>query len=135
MESQTHIDLVKTAYEYIKCLVPVVNHCLIETDSSGNCSTTHIIGNFVPDVYYQADNLLIIGEAKTSFDFERKHSKEQYEAYFLHCKSFPGQAILVISIPWQLIASAKNFFRRKRLQKHFSFEIVILDELGRCFKV
>lgn len=135
MESQIHINLVKTAYNYIKQLIPYEDHSLIETDSSGSCSTVHIAGNFIPDVYYLGNNLLIVGEAKTASDFERKHSKEQYEAYILHCNSFTGQAILVISIPWQILATAKNFFRRKRQQGQIHFEIVILDEFGGCFKV
>ena len=135
MESQEHIDLVKVTYNYISKLVPYENRCLIETDSSENNSSVHVIGNFIPDVYYSFGDLLLIGEAKTELDFERKHSKEQYNAYINECNLFWGEAILVISVPWQIIASAKNYFRRKKNRGEITFNVVILDEMGRCFNI
>ena len=86
MESRVHVDLVRVAYNYLITLIPKTNVRFIKTDSSGICSGVHIIGNYVPDLYYSFDGLLVIGEAKTESDFERKHSKDQFNAYIKQCK-------------------------------------------------
>ena len=81
MESSTHINLVNIITKYVSSIVPVSNRCLIEVDSSGEKSLVRSINNFIPDVYYSFDELLIIGEAKSENDFLRTHSKNQYDAY------------------------------------------------------
>lgn len=133
MESQAHIGLVKTIYNYILKLVNEENHCLIEMDSSGNNSNVRVMNNFVPDVFYSFDNLMIIGEAKTEHDFDRKHSLQQYDAYIKECSVFQGEAILIIGVPWQISATAKNFFRRKKNKEEISFKVVVIDEMGGSF--
>ena len=135
MESHAHINLVKIAYNYLTNLVPDENIGLIQVDTSGNCSAVRVIGNFVPDLYYECDGLLVIGEAKTEADFDKKHSRAQFNAYIQQCKLHEGRAIFIISVPWQLLITAKNYFRLKRKQVDINFEIVVLDEQGRSFKV
>lgn len=135
MESQKHINLVKIIYNYILGLVNEKNHCLIETDSSGQNSNIRVVNNFVPDVYYSFNNMMIIGEAKTELDFERKHSRQQYDAYIRECTFFQGESILIIGVPWQITASAKNYFRRKKNRDGINFKIVIIDELGRSYEL
>lgn len=135
MESQVHIDLVNKIYEYACEYIAEDNRCLIETDSSGNNSTIHVINNYVPDLFYSFENTLIIGEAKTELDFERKHSKEQFDAYIKECNLFGGNAMLVIGIPWQLCSTAKNYFRRKKNIGEITFSVTIIDELGRSFTI
>jgi len=135
MESQIHINLVKVAYNYLSTLIPETNVRFIKMDSSGNCSGIHIIDNFVPDLYYAFDGFLVIGEAKTESDFEKRHSKDQFDAYIKQCNLHEGRALLIISVPWQLLITAKNYFRRKKMQNKIDFEIVVLDEQGRCFKI
>ena len=135
MESQVHIDLVKKIYEYACESIAEDNRCLIETDSSGNNSTVHVINNFVPDLFYSFEKTLIIGEAKTELDFERKHSCEQFDAYIKECNLFGENAMLIIGVPWQLCATAKNYFRRKKNIGEIIFSVIIIDELGRSFTI
>ena len=135
MESQSHIDLVKVAINYIRTIVPSDNFDFIQIDSAGSNNPIKFVGNFVPDIYYSYDSMLIIGEAKTINDFDRPHSKEQYEAYIIECDMHDGKAILVISVPWQFVITAKNYFKRIKVCKRTSFEVVIINELGRCFKI
>ncbi len=135
MESQVHIDLVNRIYEYACKCITEDNRCLIEMDSSGNNSTVHVIDNYVPDLFYSFEDTLIIGEAKTELDFERKHSKEQFDSYIKECNLFGGNAMLVIAIPWQLCSTAKNYFRRKKNVGEINFLVTIIDELGRSFTI
>lgn len=130
MESQAHIDLVKIIYEYVINLVDEERRCLITMDSLGQNSNVHVINNFVPDVFYSFNKLMIIGEAKTELDFDRKHSQQQYEAYIKECAIFEGRSILIIGVPWQVSASARNYFRRKKNNNEIDFEVVIIDEMG-----
>lgn len=131
MESQEHIELVKIAYQYISEKIEEENRPLIELDSSGCNSSFRVQGNFIPDVYYSLDGRMFIGEAKTELDFDRKHSKEQYDSYIEELNNFDGEGWLIISVPWQIVPTAKNYFRRKKFKGDLQFEIIILNDLGK----
>lgn len=131
MESQAHIDLVKRAMEYAKRILPETEHILIQSDSAGNNSEVRVLGNFVPDVYYCNSECLIIGEAKTIDDFDRKHSRDQYDAYIDECMLFDGSSHLIIAVPWQLMITAKNYFKRIKQKKSINIQIIIVNELGK----
>lgn len=133
MESQIHINLVNVALEYIKSIVPEDERSLIYTDTAGNNNSTRVIGNYIPDVYYNNGGKLIIGEAKTLNDFEKLHSKEQFLAYMNEFLVFHGECILVVSVPWQLIKTAKNYFARLRREMDVNVKVIILNEMSRCF--
>lgn len=135
MESQTHINLVNIATEYIKSIVPKDEHPLIYIDTSGNNNSTRIIGNYIPDVYYNYRGKLVIGEAKTLNDFEKLHSKKQFAAYMKEFLLFQGECILVVSVPWQLVKTAKNYFVRLRRQMGVNVKVIILNEMSRCFLI
>ena len=129
-ESQSHVKLVNIAFDYIK--KKISNNCesLIECDSVSTQKPSKIIGGFIPDVFFTYRDLLIIGEAKTEDDFERRHSKNQYAAYIQECCRFDGKAILVIAVPWNMIFTAKNYFRRLKADVGFLGEIIILNNIG-----
>lgn len=135
MESQTHIDLVNITIEYIKDIVSEENHSFIHADTSGNNNAVKIIGNYIPDVYYCYNRKLVIGEAKTINDFERPHSKEQFVAYMNEFSLFEGECTLVVSVPWQLVRTAKNYFRQLRYKMHVDVQVIILNETSRSFLV
>lgn len=135
MESQTHINLVSIATEYIKSIVPKEVHSLIYIDTSGNNNSMRVIGNYKPDVYYNYGGKLVIGEAKTLNDFEKLHSKEQFVAYMNEFLLFQGECILVVSVPWQLVKTAKNYFVRLRRQMGVNVKVIILNEMSRCILV
>lgn len=135
MESQAHIDLVDIALQYIKTIIPAENHEMIQYDSAGSNGAVKVIGNYVPDIYYNYAGKLIIGEAKTINDFDRVHSQNQFESYISECELFTGDTLIVVSVPWQLVSTAKNYFRRTKIRKNVSIKIIVINEIGRCFEV
>ena len=135
MESKEHIELVKVAYQYISSQLSDLDRPLISTDSDGNLSSYRVQGNYIPDVYYSDTSFMYIGEAKTEKDFGRKHSQEQFLSYIRELKLFSGKGVLVISIPWQLVATAKNYFRRLKMKEKCNTQVVILNELEQVFVV
>lgn len=135
MESQAHVDLVKRVLEYSKRIIPSETIDLIQIDSDGETCKFRTSNNFVPDIFYDFNGLMVIGEAKTYDDFERKHSLKQYEDYLETCKYYSGEAVLVIGVPWQLVAKAKNYFKRIKRNEHLEITIVIVNELGKDYKV
>ncbi len=135
MESQTHINLVNIIAEYIKSFVPEEEHSLIYMDTAGNSNAVRVIGNYIPDVYYSDGGKLVIGEAKSLNDFERQHSKEQFEAYMNEFLLFQGECTLVIGVQWQLVITAKNYFARLRRQMGVDVNVIIINKMSRCFFV
>lgn len=129
-ESQAHMDLVKIAYEYIESIVPEGMKGLIQCDTPITSRPTKVVGGYIPDIYFWNGDLLIIGEAKTLNDFDNKHSKMQIEAYFIECSKFFGKGTLVLSVPWQLVFSVKNYVRSLRRKYNSNFDIVVINELG-----
>ena len=121
--------------EYIKTIVAPDLHAIIQYDSADSSRPTKVIGNFIPDVYYWHADRLIIGEAKTINDFDRPHSRDQYDAYIKECKNFFGRSTLVVSVPWQMVATAKNYFRRLKKEHATDIPIIIVNELGRHFEI
>ena len=134
-ESRNHIELVAVAVKYIKTIVAPELHAIIQYDSADSSRPTRVIGNFIPDVYFWHNDQLIIGEAKTINDFDRPHSIDQYEAYIKECRNFYGHSTLVISVPWQVVATAKNYFRRLKKEFATDIPIIIINELGRHFEI
>ena len=134
-ESREHVELVLVAVEYVKKILPSELHAIIQYDSADSHRPTKVIGNYIPDVYFWQAGKLIIGEAKTINDFGRPHSKDQYHAYIKECKSFHGKALLIISVPWQIVATAKNYFRRLKKEFNTDIPIIIINELGRYFEI
>lgn len=134
-ESRKHVELVAVAVKYIETIVAPEFHAIIQYDSADSSRPTKVIDNFIPDIYYWHANHLIIGEAKTINDFDRPHSHAQYNAYIKECDNFFGHSTLVISIPWQLVATAKNYFRCLKKEYATNVPIIIINELGRHFEI
>ena len=131
MESNIHIELVRKIIEYVEKRIPEANYKLIQSDSNGNNSTIRVIGDYIPDVYYRYENLLVIGEAKTLNDFDKIHSREQFSAYLSELQLFDGDKQLIIAVPWQLTISVKNYFRRIKKNDDLKVTIVIINEWGK----
>lgn len=135
MESQTHINLVNRLIVYAKGILPESDHIMIQSDSAGNTGSTRVVGNYIPDLYFCCKDDLIIGEAKNIDDFDRKHSRDQFESYICECQVFDGKSKLLVAVPWQLMCTAKNYFKRLKQKKELQFEIVIINELGKETKI
>lgn len=131
-ESRNHMTLVNIIVQYIYSILPKEISILVQFDSPDAIMRPEMVNNkFIPDVFFEYNGTLIIGEAKTIHDFDKKHSREQFVSYLSRCDSFYGNACLIVSIPWELFATGKNYFRYIKANKNSSTPIVILNEFGK----
>ena len=93
-ESQKHYDLVNQLKEYVLETFPI-EEVLLRTDIVGE-GTKKLPTGYKPDLFYEFNGLIIIGEAKTSFDIDKIHSKEQYNSYMQYCSTHGENSILII---------------------------------------
>ena len=135
-ESRAHIDLVLIAAKHIKNTLPSDLAGLVQYDFPDAVRPTKAIKDFIPDIYFWHEDILIIGEAKTINDFDRQHSVDQYTAYLKECHEFCGTSKLVIAVPWQLVATAKNYLRRLRTQLECEDVVIeVINEQGKSFVI
>lgn len=78
------------------------------------------INSFIPDLYARIfkTNIVIIGEAKTSFDLDTSHSESQITAFLKYCSGRDNH-IFLLSVPWDTKRYAINILKN----------IVLLNEL------
>lgn len=128
-ESKTHQRLVKILIEYVKKVVGPDMSCFIQSDIGDEyqlCPQTE--EGFRPDVFYEYNGRLILGEAKTSDDVSRKHSLEQYYSYLKKCSLYNGKAEYVMAVPWREYAEANNIIKKIQKDLPGEYEIKILRE-------
>lgn len=134
-ESAKHLELVKRIITYVGKL-PNIEASLIQSDLPESIEKPDsTMEGFRPDIYYNYSNFMIIGEAKTSYDFERKHSIEQYKAYYNKCNAFNGKSIFILAIPWTESISAKNLLRRIKKNSNYEIETWVINDTGRVEKL
>lgn len=132
-ESLIHKQYINIIYGYCLDLVPKNHSKLILMDGNDNLLSKEvppIIGGFRPDLYYEFNSLLIIGEAKTKNDYHTRHSLNQYKEYLRYCSHYWGESYLIICCPWMCTADVKNII--KTINKEYKNEtnIIILDEIS-----
>lgn len=89
-----------------------------------------VTDGFHPDLYYRHNGILIIGEAKTVEDVERRHSKLQYDAYFRECESFNGEKYIVVSSAWSIAMSFRTILKHLKRANNYSSHIIVVSEEG-----
>lgn len=129
-ESIEHQNSVRRIVEYVKALVPKETLDRICADLPDYEKPSLAYDSFIPDVEYSYNGTLILGEAKTYDDYNREHSRKQYEAYVRECKKYPGEATIIIAVPWQLHITAKNHFLHLKKKQNVNIKIVIMSENG-----
>lgn len=130
-ESAKHLQLVNMVIDRVIDIVGEDKRCFIMSDAADNYPLSpQTQEGFRPDVFYQFNDLLIIGEAKTSDDVTRLHSKLQYESYMRKCALFNGKAIFIVAVPWTDHAAAHNTICKIRKTLLGHFEVQILDGIG-----
>ena len=126
-ESKDHQQLVEILVEYVKDSVGVDLCCFIQSDASDEYTISpQTDEGFRPDVFFEYNGRLIIGEAKTENDISRRHSIEQYYSYLKKCAQYHGKAEYVMAVPWMGQAEANNII--KKISKEFpgDYEIKVL---------
>ena len=127
-ESAQHQKLVKGIIEYVETIVGDDKKCFITSDVADGTNISPLTAEgFRPDVFYQYDDVLIIGEAKTSDDIDRRHSKLQYDSYIKKCALFNGQAYFIVSVYWVDKAQIHNILRKIRNKHPGNYIIKILE--------
>ena len=131
-ESNQHILLVNNIVSYIKQNVQDIIASLLLVDLPDSVYKPQSVFNgFIPDVYYNFKEKLIIGEAKTDNDVERIHSLNQYEAYFTEAFNFDGDSIIVFSVTWRMYGTIKNIIRLTKKKNNFDkIKVIVINNKG-----
>lgn len=130
-ESAQHFQLVNLIIDEVVSVVGETNRCFIMSDAADGYALPPLTEEgYRPDVYYQYQNSLIIGEAKTSDDVARMHSKLQYESYLKKCSFFKGKAVFLAAVPWTEHAVIHNILRKLRQKYPGTYEVRIIDGIG-----
>ena len=130
-ESAQHLQLVNCIIDEVVNIVGEANKCFIMSDVADGYALSPLMEEgYRPDVYYQYQNILLIGEAKTSDDVARVHSKLQYESYLKKCSLFRGTAVFLAAVPWTEHATIHNILRKLRQKYPGAYEVRIIDGIG-----
>lgn len=126
-ESSNHRKLVELIIEYVGKKVGQDCICFIETDLSDEHPLPQMTDEgFRPDVFFEYNGTLIIGEAKTSDDILREHSRQQYASYLRKCSLYLGNSEFVIAVPWTDQATANNILMKIKRDIPGTYNITVL---------
>lgn len=129
-ESANHRKLVELIIEYVGEKVGCDYACFIQSDVIDEHPLPQLTDEgFRPDVFYEYNGTLIIGEAKTSNDIMREHSIRQYASYLRKCSLYNGSAEFVISVPWTDQATANNILKKIKRDYAGEYKITVLKGL------
>ena len=110
-ESSAHKKLIEFMVLRINKMAPKKNGIFM-IDSEDTPLPISVNGGIFPDAYYCDGDVLILGEAKTINDVDRKHSIHQYEKYIETIESFEGLGIFVLCVHWDTFLMAQKIIRR-----------------------
>ncbi len=127
-ESNTHNKLVQNIIQKCIEIIGEEKSCLISVDGiDGYAIPPMTVEGFRPDVYYEYNGMMVIGEAKTSNDIDRMHSKQQYESYIKKCSLYNGSAVLLVAVHWSDKAAMHNILRKISKKHSGSYKIIVLE--------
>lgn len=127
-ESAQHQKLVKEIIEYVEAFVGQDNRCFISSDAADGMILSPLTEEgFRPDVYYLYDDVLIIGEAKTSNDVGRLHSRQQYNSFLRQCSLFSGKAYFIAAVYWSDKAEMHNILAKIKKNHPGNYSIRVLE--------
>lgn len=128
-ESAKHVDLINLMKDKI-CFNEDVDAALILLDlPSDRKNGPPTINGFKPDLYYDFNQLLIIGEAKTKDDLLNEHTKSQIETYIKLCANYVGQSRLYLAVPWMESVLANSLIKKISKELGVSITYFVVDEL------
>jgi hypothetical protein len=129
MESLCHHRLVQILNRYVCNMDDIVSDFVSCDIFESRENPQRMPAGFVPDLYYNYKNKVIIGEAKTSLDFDKDHSIEQYRSYLQYCGLHSEDSLFVLIVPWDTYISAKRLIRKLKGEKS-NFKIFIINDVG-----
>lgn len=130
-ESDVHIKLVHLMLTYIKTKYGIVSGYVF-TDLPESKHKPPIFDNSRPDLYIINEDLLIIGEAKTECDWDKRHSHDQYRTYMNECFRSDIRPILLVAVPWRVEKSLRSRLMHMFEVKHYAkVEIIVISDMVR----
>lgn len=132
-ESSQHLELVNLILSYLEQRWGNLKGFIVLSDFLNRVGAEGPprIAGFSPDVY-AADvpmTTMVIGEAKTSQDLTRPHSREQLCAYLEHLR-YQAKGVLIVAVPCFFAASARIVLetaRRTTGLREEDVEVIILE--------
>lgn len=126
-ESSKHKFLVEYALQFIQNRVGEDLSCFIETDmSDGRPLSQLTMEGYRPDVFFEYDGVMFIGEAKTSDDILREHSINQYYSYLKKCSLNGGHAMFVLAVPLVDCARANNILLKIKKEVPGDYKVKVI---------
>jgi hypothetical protein len=111
-------------------MIPNDELCFLKADLFDCEKPSLIYDNCIPDVMFCYKGLMIIGEAKTLDDYNKKHSYRQFESYMRECQSFPGESYIIICVPWPLFINAQNHFKLLKKKYNNKTSVIVISDNG-----
>jgi len=113
-ESATHLRLVQQLLHWIEAHDFNKQSSLIYVDDPSRVAADkppRILG-YLPDVYWKTfgGQSALIGEAKSAYDVESRHSRKQFASFLSHLRSIE-EGTLLIAVPWHVVPQAKSLIR------------------------
>lgn len=127
-ESTHHIRLVETLERHVRRVhtPPRGLLLLLDHDRYGK-DRPHRCGGYCPDLFATdlPTTFEIIGEAKTSSDIERPHSRRQLAGFLEHL-SVQKDAYLYVCVPHPTVARARTIIARIRRPEDASVRVEVI---------
>ena len=132
-ESLCHQQLVDALVTWLAkhCLGDDTGAVLRDALDAGPSDRPPLVGQHRPDVYvaHQPSYKFIIGEAKSPWDLENRHTESQLTEFMTYCNNHP-RSLFVLAVPWHRVPCAKNILNQ--LQRKCiltAVEVKVLEQL------
>ena len=113
-ESATHLGLVQRLVQWVDAHCVSEHKSLLFVDDPSRVAAEKPPGIFgyMPDVYWETSDgrSVLIGEAKSAYDVESRHSRRQFASFLTHLSSVE-KGTLLIAVPWHVVPQAKSLIR------------------------
>lgn len=132
-ESTLHKEYINVIYYRTLKIIPENHSRLILMDGNENLlfkEVPPIIGGFRPDLFYEFDSIMVIGEAKTKNDYATKHSINQYKEYIKCCSMYNGESYLILCCPWTCTLDLKNIINKIKRDSKYKIKVIYMDEIS-----
>ena len=110
-ESPQHQGLVSRIVKAVSEALTGCDEAMCFVDGTSNSGDVpRKISGFRPDVYATGSSVIIVGEAKPSWDVESPRTESQLRAFLEHVEAHPSRH-LVLAVHWTTALAAKSVLR------------------------
>lgn len=137
-ESIIHMNYVRRIADYIRDTFPECNPTFLDVSLPDSSHTpSQVMDGPIPDVWYDTEELCIIGEAKTYDDVEKKHTYKQIEAYInelrLHTKA--SKHLVLCTSMYKVITFMNIASEIRRIASMEDIKIHAMDDVEKIFVI